>query len=1113
MYVSNLYSGRSEPMGRRGLLVFVLACLLVAGAAEASDESRLMRFPDIHGDKIVFTHGNDLWIVPTTGGTATHLTTSPGGEAFAKFSPDGETIAFTGYYDGNFDVFTIPAIGGIPKRLTYHGFSDMVLDWHPSGEKVLFRSVRMSKTNPGPRYRRLFTIDVDGGYPEVLPLFEGELTSYSPDGKRIAYNRMSREFRTWKRYRGGMAQDIWLYDFEKNEVEKLTEFEGTDAFPMWHGNKIYFISDREHTMNIYSLDLDTREIEKVTNHKEYDVKFPSLGPDAIVYENGGYLYVLDLETEESSRIEVHVPSELNERRPQYKWVGGMIRYYEISGTGKRAIFGARGDVYTVPAEKGEVRNMTRSSGSRERSPAYSPDGQWIAYFSDKTGEYEIYRIKSDGTGEEEQITKGLHNFPFELFWSPDSKNIAFYDQTFSLYYVNVEKKKIHKIDEDEWGDMNDFSWSPDSKWIAYTKNNDNANNSIYLYSLDEDRAHKVTGDLHNDFSPVFDPGGKYLYFCSSRMANFSFNRYEFDIHYAQPTNVCVATLKADTPSLLAPESDEVEVKEEEKEEEGKEEEGEGEKEEKAEEKEGEEAEEEEKGLEIDFEGFEDRVIGVPVGTGNFGGLVATEDKLFYAEVPDMLITQQPDMRFGFTLKYFDLKKRESKDVISGIRGYVFSADKKKIIYSATGTYGIIDAGADKKIGDGKLKTEEMIMKLDPVAEWNQMFLEAWRLERDFFYVDNMHGVDWKKIRKRYEKLLPYLTSREDLNYIIGEMIAELCVGHSYVGGGDQPRPTRIRGGMLGCDFEIDSKNGLYKISKIYRGRNWDQSFRAPLAQPGIMVNEGDYLLEINGVELKHPGSPYALLENLVDKQVVIKVGPDAEGEEAKEYTVVPVGSEINLRYADWVESNRQKVLEATDGRVGYVHVPNTAVGGLFEFGKHFYAQTTLDGIIIDVRYNSGGWMPSLFIDRLARKITSMWAERYGRITQFPVRAPKGHLACVTNAYAGSGGDAFPYMFRQAGLGPLIGMRTWGGLVGMNRNIPLQDGGYCTVPTIGFMDLDGEYAVENIGVPPDIEVDNRPDLVVSGHDPQLERAIEYLMQKIKEDPPKLPGRPKDPDKSK
>jgi tricorn protease len=1109
-------------MGKRGFTILALALFLLAAvdSPAAVEESRLMRYPDIHGDMVVFTYGGDIWTVPSSGGAATRLTTHTGGEGFAKFSPDGETIAFTGMYDGNSDIYSIPVTGGVPRRLTYHSFPDFVIDWHPKGNNVLFRSFRESKTNPGPRYMKLYTIGTEGGYPQALPLFEGGLASYSPDGTKIAYNRLSREFRTWKRYKGGMAQDIWLYDLEKNESAKLTEFEGTDAFPMWYGeNKIYFISDREHTMNIYCLELDSRKITKITNHREYDVKWPSIGGDSIVYENGGFLYILDLKTDKSARIKITVPSDHSWRRPRYVNASRHIRYFNLSSTGKRAIFGARGDIFTVPAEKGEVRNLTNTPGIRERSPTYSPDGKWVAYLSDKSGEYEIYTIKSDGTSEENQITSGLGHYPWLIYWSPDSKKLLFHDETYQLYYVDIEAKKVVVIDEDPLWDIGSYSWAADSKWIAYAKNNELGYSSIHLYNVDEDRSHKVTGDMYNDYNPFFDPGGKYLYFVSDRSVNFSFHNVEFDIKYETPSVICAVTLKADTPSPLAPESDEVEVKEDEEEKDDEEK-----KEEKAEDKGDEEEnkddgkeeeEEEDKGFEIDLEGFESRIVTLPVGTGNFIGLVGLEGKLLYAQYSAPPMTYgPPNGQFQAAINYFDLKERESKTVISGITGYDVSADGKKLIYAARGQYGIIDIAPGKKVGDGKISTNNLRMKIDPLEEWKQIFNEAWRMERDFFYVENMHGVNWKKIKKRYEELLPYLTNRDDLNYIIGEMIAELNIGHAYVGGGDYyPRSASVSNGKLGCDFEIDKKSGRYRFSKIYKGRNWEPLFKAPLNQPGIDISEGDYLLAINGVDLKYPTNPFELLENTVGHQTVLKVSKDKSDEEAKDIVVVPVGNDINLRYEDWVEGNRQKCLAASDGKIGYVHVPSTAITGLYEFGRQYFPQADMDGIVIDVRYNSGGWMPSLFVDRLSKELKSLWGSRYGMVRRFPMTAPVGHLACVINEYAGSGGDAFPYMFRQAGLGPLIGKRTWGGLVGMNRNIPMVDGGYVTVPTIGFMDTDAEYDVEGFGVAPDIEVENMPDEVVSGKDPQLEKAIEYIMNKIAEDPPKkIWKKPVDPDKS-
>ncbi len=1094
------------------MLALLTAVLLLAGSVNAAEESRLLRYPDIYGDNIVFSYGGDLWLVSSSGGVASRLTTHIGGEAFAKFSPDGKTIAFSAAYDGNFDVYTIPVIGGVPKRLTYHPKADITLDWHPSGKKILFRSNKEAKTNPGPRYDRLYTIDAEGGYPEALPLFEGELTSYSPDGKKIAYNRMAREFRTWKRYRGGMNQNVWIYDLENNKAEQVTDYEGTDAFPMWYGDKIYFISDRDYTMNIFCYDTGTKETRKITDHKEYDVKWPSLGNGKIVYENAGYLYVLDLGTEKTKKLDIIARSEHNLKRPAYTSAGDMIRYFNVSASGKRAIFGARGDVFTVPAEKGEVRNLTETPGIRERSPAFSPDGNWVAYLSDRTGEYELYLRKPDGSGEEEKISKGMGEFPFELNWSPDSKKVSWYDQTGHLYFIDIDSKKTVKVDRNEWWDLGDYHWSSDSKWIAYSKGADNGFSSLYLYDVEKGESHKVTSDLYNDYSPVFDPDGKYLYFLTDRTINIKFHSFELDFDFVTPTNICVLTLAADTPSILAPESDEVEIKKDEKKDEDN-----GDKKDEKKDKDDKKDEEkkEDEGIKIDLDGLGGRIVSLPIGSGNYQGLEAVSGKIIYGELPMNAGVISFDANGPVTgeLKYFDIKERESKTIISGITDYALSSNGSKIIYGMMGTYGIIDVAAGKKVGDGSISTN-LMMKTDPAAEWNQIFHEAWRLERDFFYVDNMHGVDWDKIKKRYEVFLPYLTSRGDLTYVIGEMQAELNVGHAYVYGGAPtgPRAPFVGGGYLGCDFKVDSKSGRYQIAKIYDGRNWDSNFISPLSLPGIGVKEGDYLLSVNGHDLAYPENPHALLENTAGHQIKISVSDDPSGKDPREIIIEPGTNDTNARYAEWVESNRKKVLEASGGKIGYIHVPNTAVQGLMEFGKYFYPQTDMEGIIVDVRYNSGGWLPNFFIDKLGTKLTNLFKRRHYKPGKTPGTAVKGHLACLINGYAGSGGDAFPYYFKQAGLGPLIGMTTWGGLVGYNRNIPLVDGGTLTTPSIGFVNLEGKYDVERIGVKPDIKVDNRPDLVVDGHDPQLEKAVEYLMEKIKNDPPRLPKVEKDPDRS-
>jgi tricorn protease len=1105
----------------------MLLLLLAAGTLQAAPEGRLMRYPDINGDKVVFTYGGDLWIVSSGGGMASRLTTHPGYEALAKFSPDGKQIAFTGSYDGNADVFIMPAEGGEPKRLTFDPAQDIVVGWYPTGEKVLFRSNMLSKTNPGPRYNRLFLIDAKGGFPEVLPLFEGGLTSYSPDGKRIAYNRMETESRTWKRYEGGMQQDIWLYDFEKNTSERLTDYPGFDGFPMWYKNSIYFISDRDHTMNIYCLDLATKKVRKVTNHDEFDVKWPSLGGDAIVYENGGWLYVLDLKTEKTKKIDVEIPSDLVLRRPAFKKVGSAIGDFAISRTGKRAVVEARGDIFTIPAEKGEWRNITNTQGIRERAPAWSPDGKWIAYCSDKTGEYEIYLRDPEGKNEEVQITKSYKGWPWRLLWSPDSKKIAFADQTWTLYYVDIDKKDIKKVDKNDNGDINDYSWSPDSKWLAYAKVGENNFGSLYLYALDGDKINRVTSGFYDDYNPVFDPDGKYLYFNSNRSWYPQFSRFEDNFTYVLASDICVATLQDTTASPLAPESDEEEVvkpeekkadsaaaKDEKKDEQKADKKKDGKKKdhEKKDEK-ADKAKEDKsaaaKVTKIDLEGLENRIVALPVGPGNYFGMTAASGSIFYVKIPELPVLGDDDSGAGAsqaTLMTFDMKKREAKEVLSGIDGYDLSADGKKILYHAQQSFGIVDAAAGKKVGDGKIETGGLEIKVDPEAEWAQEYNEAWRLERDFFYDPNMHGVDWAAMKERYAPLLKSVAHREDLNYIIGELISELNTSHTYIGGGDQPPYSRITVGMLGCDYELNQGAGRYKISKIFTGRNWDKKCTAPLAQPGIGVKEGDYLIAVNGVELKYPASPYALFENTAGKQVVIKVAKDPSGKDAKDYTVEPVGSEYWLRYNDWVESNRKKVSDATGGKVGYIHVPDTSINGFNEFIRAFYPQFNKEGLIIDARYNSGGNIPNPMIERLSRQVLNLWGRREGKSWVTPGTAPRGRMVCLINGYAGSGGDAFPYYFREEGCGPLIGTTTWGGLVGFSRGITLMDGGFISMPDFGFYNLKGQWDVERQGVKPDIEVDNLPEEAAKGRDQQLEKGIEVVLEKIKENPVKLPDRP-------
>jgi tricorn protease len=1091
-------------------LVFLIISLVMFSSA-SGEETRLLRFPDIYGDKIVFVYGGDLWTVSSQVGIAQRLTSFEGYEASPKFSPDGKTIAFTGAYDGNGDVYVIPTEGGEPRRLTYHpgtaqstgeiALDDWVIDWFPDGKEILFRSPRQAFPSS-----KLFRINVEGGFEEALKLPEVATASLSPDGDKLAYTRQPVEFRTWKRYQGGMAPDIWIYDMKTDAVEKITDWKGTDNFPMWYNDKIYFTSDRDHTLNIYCYDLKTKAVRKITNHDQYDVKWPSLGPGAIVYENGGYLYVLDLATEKTIKISVEVPAERLFSRPNWEKVDDLILDFCLSPSAKRALFSARGEIFTVPEEKGEVRNITQTPDIREIYPAWSQDGKLVAYLSDRPGEYELYIRPQDGSGEEKRITYDGECYRFHPVWSPDSKKLLYSDKKLRLFYLDIDEKKPALVDKAEVSEIHDYVWSPDNKWIVYSKNNPAYFASIYLYSLEKGQVYRITHGQTDDFNPVFDPKGRYLFFISARNFNPVFSDFESNYAYRNSRNIYLVTLQADSLSPFAPESDEEKGKEKEKKENEKDKKEKDKDEETKEDKE--DKEEGPKDIKIDLENIDQRVVGVPIKSGNYTGLYATKDKLFYLNMPAS--SEEDQSGPSNELLMYDLEKKEEHTLLSGINNYDISKKGDKIIYQSGNTYGTIEANKEShKVGDGKLNTSGMEIKVDPIGEWRQIFDESWRLERDFFYDPNMHGVNWRGMKERYGQLLPYVAHRWDLTYLIGELIGELDCSHTYVGGGKMPRSEPVDIGLLGVDFESDKKDGFYRFQKIYKGENWKEDRRAPLTEPGVNVKEGDYLIAVNGQEVRYPANLYQFFEKTVNKQVKIKVNGKPSSEGAREVTVKPVGSEYMLRYMDWVETRRKRVEEATQGKVGYIHVPNTSLWGLNEFSSAFFAQVRKDALIIDVRYNGGGMIPDMFMEHLRRKVLSLWTRREGELSRTPMVAMHGPMVCIINEYAGSGGDAFPYYFRELGLGPLIGTRTWGGLVGISRGIPLMDGGYVTVPEFAFINLKGQWDVENHGVDPDIEVDNRPDLVIKGGDPQLEKAIEVIMKKLKEEPMKLPSRPEYP----
>jgi len=1121
---------------------FIAVVLFAAGAFAAetqepthTPDARMLRFPDVSMDEIVFVYAGDLWIVPKTGGTARRLSSPKGQELLPKFSPDGTLIAFSGNYDGNTDVYTIPAQGGTPTRLTHHPDSDSVVEWYPDGKSILYRSMMKS---PSRRFNRFFRQPVQGGMPETLPLAYAELASFSPDGLRMAFQFISCEFRTWKRYQGGMASDLWLYDFVNNTSEKFTDFAGTDAVPMWHGDTIYFLSDRDgqKKLNIWAYELRTKRTRQVTRFTEYDVKWPSIGPDAIVFENGGALYLLDLATETAKPVSVEVPCDLPQMRAELKNVSNRIESWSLSPSGKRALFEARGEIFTVPEKHGSVRNLTNTSGVAERDPRWSPDSKQIAYFSDRTGEYELYTRPGDGKGQEKQITRGGLVFRYWPLWSPDSKKIAFSDKTGSLYIVEVEAGEPKFVDKDEWDRMQSYAWSPESRWLAYSKCGANHNGNIMIYDANDGTVRQVTSDYYDDTRPAFDAEGKYLFFLSNRAFSPMYGDMDSTWIYPQSTRLYAVTLRKDVESPLAPRSDEEEIKKDkEKKEEGAKEEkskdaqdpndpnettettganeakdaerpaDEDKKENGKDKKDGDKVEP----IQIDFDGFESRIVELPIPAGNYGDLRSVKGKLLFARYLPRG-ARKPGEPAG-QLFYYDLKEREEKTILDKINGYEVSADGKKILYQSQGTYGIVEVGENKKVGDGKIASGDLKAWINPQEEWRQMFTEAWRIERDYFYDPGMHGVNWEAMKQRYAALLPYIVDREDLNYVIGEMIAELNCSHTYVGGGDMERPENLSVGLLGCDFELDEKNNAYRISKIYEGARWDAETRSPLRAPGVKVSEGDYLLAVNGRPVDTSVDPWAAFQGLAGEVVRLTVSRTPDVNDANDVLVEPVSSEFRLRNLAWIESNRRKVEQATQGRVGYIYVPDTGQNGQNELVRQFGPQFDKDALVIDERFNSGGQIPDRFVELLRRPTYNYWARRDHRDWQTPTLSHTGPQVMIMNGWSGSGGDAFPYYFREAGCGQRVGTRSWGGLVGMSGNPSLIDGGSVSAPTFGMYEEDG-WAVEGYGVDPDYEVENAPHELVAGRDPQLETAVSVALKLLEKNPPKRPKKPAYPNRS-
>ncbi len=1068
------------------VVILGMMVLCSSGSAPAAEKRPLMRFPDVHGNTIVFVYGEDVWTVPTAGGVATRLTIHDGEERYPKFSPDGEWIAFTGEYDGNTDVYVMNRHGGEITRVTYHPWPDEVIGWHPKKNKILFRSIRHSFRY----FHRLYLVSPDGTGLEELIMHEAAQGSFSPDGTKIAYNRGAREHRTWKRYRGGTAQEIYIFDFEAQKDTKITDFRGTDRAPMWIGDTIYFSSDRDRKLNIYAYNNGSGEITPITSHTEYDVRRPSEGSGKIVYELGGTLWLLDVASRQTRQVPVEIRSDAPEVRSYFKKLDEFITGIDCSPSGKRALITARGEVFTVPKEDGPTRNLTEDSGSRDKDAAWSPDGKHVAYLSDRSGEYEIYIVDQKGEGEAARLTEHKDGYRHTLRWSPDGKRIAFADQTLSCYYLDVETKKITKVDRAEYENIdvsldlkpiNDFAWSPDSRYIAYSKMDGDLVYKVFIYSLEDKESHCASIGLFNDFGPTFSADGAHLFFVSNRRFNPTLCDFEWEMVYKDVAGIyCLTMTKAGESRFPFKSDEEIEKGAGENEDKKKDDNGEG-------------------AVKIDFDGLEGRIEHLPLPAGNYRNLSANESALFYMNKDEGDFNRFEFRSIGPANLYrFSFDDREGKTVIEGIDSYKLSADGKHIVYRKGNSVGIIDATATDSKGEA-LDLSDCTMHLDPLAEWTQIFNEAWRMERDFYYDPDMHGIDWNAMKEQYGKLLPFVSCRQDLRYLIGELIGELNTSHTYVFGGDHRRTAEsVNVGMLGVDWKVDTGSNRYRFGKIYRVPDWTAEVVPPLTKPGVDVNEGDYLLAVNGRNVTADRNIYSYFQGLAGKQVTILVN-DKPGEKgAREYSVEPVRSEYTLRYRDWVEHNRMVADRESDGQIGYLHLPDTYLGSCREFPKYFYSQLRKKGLIVDGRFNGGGLDPDIFLRRLDKEILGYWTRRYSHDQINPAMATRAHMVCLTNRQAGSGGDMLPMEFQMKGMGPVIGTRTWGGLVGVSMWLGLIDGGGLSAPDYRIYAPDGRWIVENEGVEPDIVVDLDPAEVRRGHDAQLMKAIEVLKEKIEKD---------------
>jgi tricorn protease len=1070
--------------------------LLASGALAQAEAPLIFTNPAVNNTNIVFSHAGDLWVVGRAGGEARRLTSGVGVETSPRISPDGATVAFTGEYEGNYDVYVVPVTGGVPKRLTYHPGADFVSGWSPDG-KVLFSSFRNSQTG---RTAQLFTINPNGVWPELIPLPMAHDGSFSPDGKYLAYEPMRRAFNAWKRYRGGTASYLWIADIKDSSVTKIPRTDSNDFCPMWIGQKVYFLSDRQGPITLYSYDTNTKQVERLINNTGLDFKSASAGPGVIAYEQFGTIFLYDIATAKSSKVDIRLEGDMPGLRQRFESLDKNIMNFDISPNGARAVFEARGEIFTVPAEKGSVRNITGTPGIAERNPAWSPDGKSIAYFSDASGEYALHIAAQDGSGVPRKIALEP-SFYYNPTWSPDSKKIVFIDKRLNVWLLDLEKGKPEKLDTLERGDRTQLVWAPDSKWITYTKPVANEYEAVFVCELQTKKITQITDGMSKAMSPVFDQSGKYLFFATSTNVGPAMSGFDMTAYPHNPTeSVYLVVLKKGEPSPLAHESDEEKPS-------GSQSDAKPADAKPASGKSVTDKPEDKKPVEvkIDFDGLDQRIVALPITNKRIVDLACGKPgTLLFFERPTVI---DPASFTGLTLQKFDMKTRKLEKVVDGIQAGSISANGEKALLRIQDNWFIVPSDQAPKPTDAKLRVNEMEARVDPKAEWAQMYREAWRIQRDYFYDPGYHGLDIKAAEAKYAPYVDGLRSRADLNYLFNEMFGDLTVGHLYVGGGDMPSVKRVPGGLLGADLKVE--NGRYRFEKVYSGENWNPELRAPLTGPGIEVKAGEYLLAVNGHELNDKANPYQLLENKSDKQVLLRVGADPSGKGARDITVVPVASETSLRNRDWIETNRSKVAQATGGRIAYVWLPDTAGGGYTNFNRYWFAQLDKGGAVIDERFNGGGHAADYIIDYLKRPVNSYWIGREGDYLRQPFGAMPGPKVMMINEHAGSGGDYLPWMFRRAGIGPLIGKRTWGGVVGIGGYPVLMDGGPITAPHFAFFTLEGKFGIENEGVAPDIEVDLEPKAWREGRDTQLERAISEVMELLRKNPPAEVKKPEYP----